>query len=207
MHLSSMGPPTPALAPKPASPARAGADFSSASAAAGAGLTARLPRARARLGGAGCRTRCSRRAEQSDQRLPDDRAGQHRDGAGRAHGWRPGHLYRHRHAGRRGARCRLGADEGRRAARQSEALRQRGLGRRGPADRRLVGHASSWDRYRRAGATARAMLVEAAAKSWGVEAGDINVEAGIVSHPSGMRASFGELAPLAATGSRPARSR
>ena len=63
---------------------------------------------------------------------------------------------------------------------------------------------SSWERYRRVGATARAMLVEAAAKSWGLPAADIAVEAGIVSHPAGLRASFGELAPFAAAGTVPA---
>jgi isoquinoline 1-oxidoreductase beta subunit len=62
---------------------------------------------------------------------------------------------------------------------------------------------SSWDRYRRAGAVARAMLVEAAAVSWGVPPADVKIEAGIVSHATGMRASFGELAPLAAAGSVP----
>ena len=56
------------------------------------------------------------------------------------HGRRPGHLYRHRHAGRRGARRRLGADAGRGRRRQPEALRQHGLGRRGPGHRRLDRH-------------------------------------------------------------------
>lgn len=66
---------------------------------------------------------------------------------------------------------------------------------------------NSWDRYRRVGAVARAMLVDAAARSWGVPASDITVEAGIVGHPTGMRASFGELAPFAAAGSPPAEVR
>lgn len=62
---------------------------------------------------------------------------------------------------------------------------------------------SSWDRYRHAGAVARAMLVEAAARSWGVPTTGIEVASGIVSHPTGMRASFGELVPLAAAGTVP----
>jgi isoquinoline 1-oxidoreductase beta subunit len=58
--------------------------------------------------------------------------------------------------------------------------------------------ASSWERYRKAGATARAMLVAAAAAKWGVPAGEISVSKGVVSHPSGGRATFGELAADAA---------
>ena len=53
---------------------------------------------------------------------------------------------------------------------------------------------SSWQRYRQAGAAARAMLVAAAAKQWNVPAGEITVASGVVSHPSGKRATFGELA-------------
>ena len=40
----------------------------------------------------------------------------------------------------------------------------------------------SWERYRKAGAIARAMLVEAAAQGWGVPAGEIRVEKGMLSH-------------------------
>ena len=57
---------------------------------------------------------------------------------------------------------------------------------------------SSWDRYRQAGAIARAMLVDAAARSWGVPADEIVIERGVVGHPSGRSASFGELADGAA---------
>ena len=53
---------------------------------------------------------------------------------------------------------------------------------------------SSWDRYRQAGAAARAMLVEAAAEAWGVPAGEITVENGVLAHPSGRQATFGEFA-------------
>lgn len=63
---------------------------------------------------------------------------------------------------------------------------------------------SSWERYRRAGATARAMLVSAAAASWAVDAGEIEVSDGVVSHPGGKRASFGELAEAAAVVPPPA---
>ncbi|MCU7923472.1 MAG: xanthine dehydrogenase family protein molybdopterin-binding subunit, partial [Candidatus Thiodiazotropha sp. (ex Dulcina madagascariensis)] len=59
--------------------------------------------------------------------------------------------------------------------------------------------ANSWTQMRKAGATARQMLVEAAAKQWGAKADDIQVESGVLTHTvSGRRASFGELADAAA---------
>jgi len=59
--------------------------------------------------------------------------------------------------------------------------------------------ANSWMQLRRAGATARAMLVQAAAQRWSVPTGEITVSAGIVTHTaSGRKASFGELAGGAA---------
>jgi isoquinoline 1-oxidoreductase beta subunit len=64
--------------------------------------------------------------------------------------------------------------------------------------------ASSFDRYRRAGATARAMLVAAAAEEWKVPADEIYVAKGTVAHGSGRIATFGELAAKAATMSVPA---
>jgi isoquinoline 1-oxidoreductase beta subunit len=59
--------------------------------------------------------------------------------------------------------------------------------------------ANSWLQLRRAGATARAMLVQAAAARWSVPAAEITVTEGIVSHaPSKRQVSFGELAADAA---------
>lgn len=58
--------------------------------------------------------------------------------------------------------------------------------------------ANSWMQMRTAGAAARAMLVEAAAKRWGVPAADIKVSKGVVSHGTHHRARFGELAADAA---------
>jgi isoquinoline 1-oxidoreductase subunit beta len=55
---------------------------------------------------------------------------------------------------------------------------------------------SSYDRYRQAGATARQMLIEAAAADWKVPAGEITVELGIVKHGT-KQASFGSLAEKA----------
>jgi isoquinoline 1-oxidoreductase beta subunit len=66
------------------------------------------------------------------------------------------------------------------------------------------GTASSWERYRRAGATARAMLIAAAAESWKVPGSEIKAENGIVSHASGKSATYGALAASAASGSVPA---
>ena len=58
--------------------------------------------------------------------------------------------------------------------------------------------ASSWDRYRLAGAAAREMLVAAAAEQWGVPAAEIAVADGRLSHPTAGNAGFGELAEQAA---------
>lgn len=60
--------------------------------------------------------------------------------------------------------------------------------------------ANSWEQMRNAGATARAMLVAAAAQRWGVPASAISVDKGVVSHAgSGRSAGFGELVETAAS--------
>jgi isoquinoline 1-oxidoreductase beta subunit len=51
---------------------------------------------------------------------------------------------------------------------------------------------------REAGASARAMLISAAAAQWKVPAGECRAEGGQVLHPSGHKASFGELSSMAA---------
>src|SRR5436305_15252743 len=59
--------------------------------------------------------------------------------------------------------------------------------------------ANSWQQLREAGATARAMLVAAAAARWAVPATDITVSEGVVSHAgTGRKATLGELAGAAA---------
>jgi isoquinoline 1-oxidoreductase subunit beta len=59
--------------------------------------------------------------------------------------------------------------------------------------------ANSFMQMRKAGAAARAMLVAAAAERWGVPAGEVAVQEGVVSHAaSGQSARFGELAGDAA---------
>src|SRR5882724_11950001 len=57
--------------------------------------------------------------------------------------------------------------------------------------------ANSWDQLRHAGAYARAMLVQAAANRWKVPASQITVSDGVVSHSSGKKATFGQLAAAA----------
>ena len=59
--------------------------------------------------------------------------------------------------------------------------------------------ANSYEQLRHAGAAARAMLVQAAARRWQVPAADITVRDGVLAHAgSGRRATFGELAEAAA---------
>lgn len=55
----------------------------------------------------------------------------------------------------------------------------------------------AWMPLREAGATARAMLVNAAAKEWNLPAEQCTVRDGVVSHPSGKTAHYGELAAKA----------
>ncbi len=58
---------------------------------------------------------------------------------------------------------------------------------------------SEYERFRKAGATARAMLVAVAAQNWNVDAGSLKTEKSFVIHTaSGRRASFGSLADAAA---------
>lgn len=57
--------------------------------------------------------------------------------------------------------------------------------------------ANSFEQMRNAGATARAMLVQAAATAWNVPASEITVKAGVLSHASGKVANFGEFAEAA----------
>ncbi len=60
--------------------------------------------------------------------------------------------------------------------------------------------ASEWDRFRQAGATARMMLIAAAAKNWKVDPASLRAVNGYVINPAtGTRASFGSLADVAAT--------
>jgi isoquinoline 1-oxidoreductase beta subunit len=56
----------------------------------------------------------------------------------------------------------------------------------------------SWERLRKAGATARHMLMEAAAKKWNIGITDVKTLEGYCLHPDGPRLSYAELANDAA---------
>ncbi len=65
--------------------------------------------------------------------------------------------------------------------------------------------ANSYMQMRKAGAAARAMLVDAAAEEWGVPASEITVSKGRIAHAkSGQESGFGALAEKAATMTAPA---
>lgn len=57
---------------------------------------------------------------------------------------------------------------------------------------------SEWERFSKAGAAAREMLVAAAARSWKVEPSACKAENGVVIGPGGKRAGYGSLAARAA---------
>ncbi len=68
--------------------------------------------------------------------------------------------------------------------------------------------ANSWEQLRQAGASARAMLIAAAAGQWQVPADEIGVSEGMVVHARSQRkASFGQLAAAAAQQPVPAQVR
>ncbi|GAB2878242.1 xanthine dehydrogenase family protein molybdopterin-binding subunit [Pseudoduganella ginsengisoli] len=64
-----------------------------------------------------------------------------------------------------------------------------------------------WLPMREAGATARALLIEAAARNWRVPAAECRTEDGHVLHGSGKKAAYGELAQAAAGMTPPANVR
>jgi isoquinoline 1-oxidoreductase beta subunit len=55
-----------------------------------------------------------------------------------------------------------------------------------------------WMPLRNAGASARQMLIEAAAQTWGVPASEITTKEGVISHSTGKSATYGEMASAAA---------
>lgn len=57
----------------------------------------------------------------------------------------------------------------------------------------------SWERLRKAGATARQMLMEAAAKRWNTSVGSLTTKEGTVIHSDGRKLTYGELATEAAS--------
>ena len=122
------------------------------------------------------------------ERLRPDRPRQHRHDHRQAHRDRPGQLHRARDHPRRGARRRLVAGAGRGGSRGCLPLRK--LEAEPPRPVQGTGGstsmANSWMQLRQAGATARAMLVEAAAQEWNVPAvGDHRGARGRLSTPVG----------------------
>ncbi len=69
-------------------------------------------------------------------------------------------------------------------------------------DRQLTGGSGavphSWNKLRTAGATARFMLIQAAAKKWNVPAEECTAANSVVTHSSGKQLGYGELAEAAA---------
>ena len=63
---------------------------------------------------------------------------------------------------------------------------------------------NSFLQYRAAGATARAMLVAAAAEAWQVPAAEVKASANVLSHASGKHATYGEMATAASRQKPPA---
>lgn len=57
---------------------------------------------------------------------------------------------------------------------------------------------AGYEQMRNAGATARAMLLAAAAQHWQLPAAELRVQKGVITHSSGKHARFGELAEAAA---------
>ncbi len=70
-------------------------------------------------------------------------------------------------------------------------------------DRQLTGGSGaivhSWDRLRNAGATARHLLIQAAAKRWNTSADSLKTDKGYVINSSGQKLSYGDLATDAAS--------
>ena len=64
--------------------------------------------------------------------------------------------------------------------------------------------ATEWERYRKAGAAAREMLLAAAAEVWTVDRANLRAENGTVIGPGGQRLTYGQLVERAATQPVPA---
>ena len=56
-----------------------------------------------------------------------------------------------------------------------------------------------WEGLRRAGATARHLLVAAAAEQWGLETSELKTSKGVITAPDGQTLTYGEVASKAAT--------
>ena len=114
------------------------------------------------------------------------------------------HLSRDRHARSGRARCGLDEGVGRRGIRKHGAVRQRSLWRKDSDDGRVERYGFVLGALTvGTSATARAMLIAAAAERWNVPIGEIKAQHGTVSHASGRSATYGALAASAASGPIP----
>lgn len=70
-------------------------------------------------------------------------------------------------------------------------------------ERQVAGGSQSirhgWDTMRKAGATAKAMLIAAAAEQWGVDPSTCSAAKGIITGPTGQKLGYGEVATAAAS--------
>ena len=127
------------------------------------------------------------------QRLRPHRHGRHGDGADQAHRVRPGAIHRAFHDRRRGDWTRTGrrcAPSTRRRIPISTTISPFGVQGTGGS----TAIANSYEQMRKAGATARAMLVQAAARPGTLPAGEITVERGVLRHAaSGRKGRFGAV--------------
>ena len=125
------------------------------------------------------------------QRLPAHQPGRLDPDLLEGPGDRPGHQDGVRDDRRRGARRRLVAGARRTGADRSGRVR--------PAERgRLALDPAAWDQLRRAGATARAMLVAAAAKEWDVAESECRTEKSSVLHARASASSATASSPTKA---------
>ena len=108
----------------------------------------------------------------------------------------PGHLHIHPDADRRRAGGGPEAGAAGACSTQREALRQPACWAcRQPATR--TRYAAAWQPLRQAGATARTMLVSAAAKRWNVDPASCRAQSGEVLHaPTGRRSNMANLPPM-----------
>ena len=138
------------------------------------------------------------------ERLPAHRAGQQRHGDRQASRNGPGHLHRPCHHRRRRARRRLGANPRRIRAGRRQQYANLAFGTiQGTGGSSAM--ANSWMQLRNAGATARAMLVAAAAAEWKVPPASLTIERGVVRHAPSE--SPGDVRRLGRQGGEPCRCR
>ena len=139
-----------------------------------------------------------------NHRLDRDRARRQRHHPGRQVGDGPGQLYGAADAGRRRTRMRLAQGPGRVRPRRTRTVRRnRAWGNMSTGASRSI--TASQQDLRRAGATAREMLIAAAAAAWNVPPAECTAANSVITHrPSGRTSTFGAVAAAAAAMPPPA---